>query len=51
MKKIALIGAGSAVWGDWFQLVFAAAMAVLAVILVVQGFQTFAAQKKAHSNQ
>ena len=46
MKKISLIGAGSAVWGDWFQLVFASAMAVLAVVLVVEGFQTFAAQKK-----
>ncbi len=46
MKKISLIGAGSAVWGDWFQLVFAAAMAVLAVILVIQGIQTFSAQKK-----
>ena len=46
MKKISLIGAGSAVWGDWFQLVFAAAMTVLAVILVVEGVQTFSAQKK-----
>ncbi len=48
-KKISLIGAGSAVWGDWFQLVFAAAMAFLAVILVIQGFQTFTAQKKTHA--
>ena len=48
-KKISLIGAGSAVWGDWFQLVFAAAMALLAVILVIQGFQTFTAQKKTHA--
>ncbi len=46
MKKIALIGSGGGFWGDWFQLVFAAAMAVLAVILVIEGFQTFAAQKK-----
>ncbi len=48
-KKISLIGAGSAVWGDWFQLVFAVAMALLAVILVIQGFQTFTAQKKTHA--
>ncbi|MBP5199742.1 MAG: carbon starvation protein A [Schwartzia sp.] len=48
-KKISLIGAGSAVWGDWFQLVFAAAMAFLAVILVFQGVQTFSAQKKNHA--
>lgn len=46
MKKISLIGAGSAVWGDWFQIVFAAAMAVLAVVLVVEGVHTFAAQRK-----
>ena len=37
----------SAVWGDWFQLIFALAMAILAVILVVEGFQTFSKQKKA----
>jgi carbon starvation protein len=46
MKKISLVGAGNAVWGDWFQLVFAAAMAALAIILVVQGVQTFSSQKK-----
>ena len=44
-KKFAMIGAGEAMWGDWFQLIFAAAMAVLAVILVVQGVQTFSRQK------
>ena len=43
-KKISLIGAGGAAWGDWFQLIFAAAMAVLAVILVVEGFGTFRKQ-------
>lgn len=30
------------VWGNWFQLIFAAAMVILAVILVVEGIQTFA---------
>ena len=44
--KIGMAAAGTAAWGDWFQLLFAAAMAVLAVILVVEGFQTFKAQKK-----
>ncbi len=39
--KIAMIGAGSALWGDWFQLIFAAAMVILALILVVEGIQTF----------
>ena len=49
-KKFAAIGEGAAEWGDYFQLVFALAMAVLAVILVVEGVQTFkqqAAGKKA----
>ena len=43
-KKFGAIGSGEAVWGDWFQLVFAIAMAVLAVILVVEGVQTFKQQ-------
>ena len=50
IKKFTLIGSGEAVWGDWFQVIFALAMAVLAVILVVEGVQTFrqqAAAKKA----
>ncbi|MGN0730313.1 MAG: carbon starvation protein A [Treponema sp.] len=33
-------------WGNWFQLLFAAAMAVLAIFLVVEGIQTFAKQAK-----
>ncbi len=45
VKKIALIGSGAAAWGDWFQLVFAAAMFVLAIILVIEGIQTFSKQK------
>ena len=44
--KIGMVTAGAAAWGDWFQLIFAAAMAVLAIILVVEGFQTFKDQKK-----
>ncbi|MBR6325953.1 MAG: carbon starvation protein A [Lachnospiraceae bacterium] len=50
IKKFTLIGSGEAVWGDWFQVIFALAMAVLAVILVIEGVQTFrqqAAAKKA----
>ena len=35
-------------WGNWFQLIFALAMTVLAVILVIEGVQTFAKQKKAN---
>ncbi len=37
---------GAFFWGNWFQLIFALAMAVLAVILVVEGVQTFAKQAK-----
>lgn len=43
-KKFGAIGSGEAAWGDYFQLVFALAMAVLAVILVVEGVQTFKKQ-------
>ena len=45
-KKLGTIGAGEAVWGDWFQLIFAVAMTVLAIILVVGGVQTLKAQKE-----
>ncbi|MCR4851749.1 MAG: carbon starvation protein A [Lachnospiraceae bacterium] len=47
IKKFGAIGGGEAVWGDYFQLVFALAMTVLAVILVIEGIQTFAKQRKA----
>ena len=33
-------------WGNWFQLIFALAMTILAVILVIEGVQTFAKQAK-----
>jgi carbon starvation protein len=46
IKKVQLIGAGGAAWGDWFQMLFAAAMAILAVFLVIEGIQTFKKQKK-----
>ena len=46
INKCKAIGAGTAAWGDWFQLFFAAAMAVLAIFLVVEGAQTFAKQMK-----
>ena len=37
---------GAFFWGNWFQLIFALAMTVLAVILVIEGVQTFAKQAK-----
>lgn len=44
--KIKMVAGGTAAWGDWFQLLFATAMAVLAIFLVVEGFQTFKSQMK-----
>ncbi len=44
MKKVSLISAGGAEWGDWFQMCFAAAMAILAIVLVVEGVGTFKKQ-------
>ncbi len=46
IKKCALIGSGAAAWGDWFQLVFALAMAVLAIILVFEAIATLGKGKK-----
>lgn len=50
IKQVKFIGignfkAGDPAWGHWFQLLFAAAMAVLAVILVVVGFRTIFLKK------
>ena len=44
-NKIVMIAAAEAAWGDWFQLIFAAAMAVLALFLVAEGYQSFKRQK------
>ena len=49
IKKIGAMAAGAEgafFWGNWFQLIFALAMAVLAIILVIEGVQTFAKQAK-----
>ena len=47
IKAMVAGAAGALAWGNWFQLCFATAMAVLAVILVIEGVQTFAKQAKA----
>ena len=47
LKKFGLIGAGEAAWGDWFQLLFAIAMAVLAIILVFEAIGTLRKQSAA----
>ena len=44
--KVGLIGGGNAMWGDYFQLVFAVAMVILAVILTVESVQTMMKQGK-----
>ena len=45
IAKAGAVAAG-APWGDWFQLIFAAAMTILAVILVIEGVATFSKQAK-----
>ncbi len=48
-KKVSAMAAGAENafhWGNCFQLVFAAAMTVLAVVLVVEGVRTFSKQSK-----
>ena len=44
VKNMVLGVSGAMHWGNWFQLVFAFAMALLAVILVIEGIKTFARQ-------
>ena len=44
--KAMVAGAANAfIWGNWFQLIFAAAMFILAIILVIEGVKTFSKQK------
>ncbi|MBR2570938.1 MAG: carbon starvation protein A [Clostridia bacterium] len=45
IAKFRMIGGGAAAWGDWFQLVFALAMAVLAIILVFEAIGTLGKKK------
>ena len=46
INKIKAIAAGGAAWGEWFQMLFAAAMVILALFLVVEGVATFKKQAK-----
>ena len=46
IDKIKGIAAGATAWGNWFQMLFAAAMVVLSVILVIEGVATFKKQMK-----
>ena len=47
IRKLGMIGNGAAAWGDWFQLLFALAMSVLAIILVVEAVGTLGRQRRA----
>ena len=49
IKKLQMIVGGAAAWGDWFQLLFAAAMSVLAVILVIEAVGTLSKRHKARA--
>lgn len=54
IKQTGVIAAGKfsasdPAWGHWFQLLFAAAMAILAVILVIEGVKTFVKHAKKNS--
>lgn len=54
IKQTGIIAAGKfsasdPAWGHWFQLLFAAAMAMLAVILVIEGVKTFVKHAKKNS--
>ena len=44
ISKVKIIA--TAAWGDWFQMLFAAAMVILALFLVVEGIATFKKQMK-----
>ena len=46
IAKVAAVSVPDAFWGDWFQLLFAAAMVILSVILVIEGVATFSKQAK-----
>jgi len=52
IKKFAMIGGGTAAWGDWFQLIWSVGLVVLAVMLVIQGIGVLSKQgKKAVENK
>ncbi len=46
IKGIGIISSGAAMWGDWFQVLFATAMVILALILVYEEFSAFFLKKK-----
>ncbi len=45
-QMLPVVTGGDAYWGDWFKFLFAVALAVLAIILAVQGAVTFIKQSK-----
>ena len=47
LNKIKAVGAGTAAWGDWFQMVWSIGLVVLAVILVVEAVPVLTGKKSA----
>ena len=46
IKSLAALCAAGTEWGNWFQLVIAVAMVILAVFLIIEGVRTFSKQSK-----
>lgn len=46
ISRFKAVGAGTADWGVWFQIIFALALVILAVIVTIDGLQALSKQKK-----
>ena len=46
-NKLVVFAAGGSVWGDWFQFIFALAMTILAIFLIIESVNTFRRNKAA----
>lgn len=44
-NKLVVFAAGGSVWGDWFQFIFALAMTILAIFLIIESVNTFRRNK------
>ena len=45
IAKVGAVGAGTAAWGDWFQMIWSIGLVVLAVILVLEGVKVLTKKK------
>ena len=46
ITKVGMVGAGTAAWGDWFQMIWSIGLVVLAVILVIEAVPVLTGKKK-----